>query len=219
MTVDGTAYKALNLDTATVFDVTTDTYISTMPWWSGSCDNVLGVDGSPTSCTNGKEPFIIQDLESQVGGYAVAADVIHVQTVNNDSTVLTLKPKTVRLAKNIASTSATSNYVDCGAPADVAKPSEWAWHYIQDMGFSKDTPEFYLPSAIDGGAGSSNGCKSAVSLSPSSGSFGWLAWASLSHWGYCGLGALALGYGLGYAGWGVLAGACGSGANRGEWRG
>ncbi len=218
VTVDGTAYKALNLDTATVFDVTTDTYISTMPWWSGSCDNVLGVDGSPTSCTNGKEPFIIQDLESQVGGYAVAADVIHVQTLNGDSTVLTLKPKTVRLAKNIAS-SATSNYVDCGAPADVAKPSEWTWHYIQDMGFSKDTPEFYLPSAIDGGAGSSNGCKSAVHLFPSSGSFEWLAWASLLNWGDCGLGALSLDSGLGTANWFFLAGACGSGANRGEWRG
>ena len=133
-------------------------------------------------------------MESQVGGYAVAADVIHVQTVNSDSTVLTLKPKTVRLAKNIAS-SATSNYVDCGAPADVAKPSEWAWHYIQDMGFSKDTPEFYLPSAIDGGAGSSNGCKSAVNLNPSAGSFGWLAWAALDYWGCCGLGALVLSFG------------------------
>lgn len=56
VTVSGTVYKAVNLDTDTPFDTTTDTYISTMPWWSGSCDDVQGVDGSPTSCTNGKEP-------------------------------------------------------------------------------------------------------------------------------------------------------------------
>ena len=46
VTVDGTAYKAVNLDTETPFDITTDTYISTMPYWSGWNDTVQGYDGS-----------------------------------------------------------------------------------------------------------------------------------------------------------------------------
>lgn len=69
VTVNDVAYKAVNLQTDTTFDTDTDTYISSMPWWSGTCDDVLGADGSPTSCTSGKEPFIIQGLESQNGAY------------------------------------------------------------------------------------------------------------------------------------------------------
>lgn len=218
VTVDGTAYKAVNLDTAKAFDTTTDTYISTTPWWSGSCDAVLGVDGSPTSCTNGKEPFIIQGLESMTGGYAVVADVIDTLTVDSTANTMTITPATVRLAKNIA-TSKSSNYLDTDTPLTVPKPSGWAWHYIGELSHSSKYPEFTTPSSIDGGASSSNGYRSAVFLPASGGVYEWLSWDALYDGANAGLACALLDSGLGNANWRIFAGAPGSAANRGEWAG
>ena len=215
VTVSGTVYKAVNLDTDTPFDTTTDTYISTMPWWSGSCDDVQGVDGSPTSCTNGKEPFIIQGLESQPGAYAVVADIIDTLSVDTDANTMTIAPATVRLAKNIAQ-SKSANYIDTDKPLTVPKPANWNWHYIGDLAISKAHPEFTTPSVIDNGASSGNGYKSAVYLPTSGGSFEWLSWGALSDYSHCGLACAGLYVGLGVAGWRFLAGAPGSAANRGE---
>lgn len=216
--VEETTYYAVNLETDTAFDTTTDTYISTMPWWSGSCDDVLGVDGSPTSCTNGKEPFIIQGLESQIGAYAVVADIIDTITVSDDSTTMTINPATVRLAKNIAQ-SKSANYVDTNKPLTIPKPANWAWHFIGDLAYDKAHPEFTLPSIIDNGANSGNGFKSAVSVPPSGGVCEWLSWGALYDCSSCGLACASLGDGLGLADWCIAAGAPGSGANRGEWAG
>lgn len=216
--VEETTYYAVNLETDTAFDTTTDTYISTMPWWSGSCDDVLGVDGSPTSCTNGKEPFIIQGLESQIGAYAVVADIIDTITVSEDSTTMTINPATVRLAKNIAQ-SKSANYVDTNKPLTIPKPESWAWHFIGDLAYDRAHPEFTLPSIVDNGANSGNGFKSAVSVPPSGGVCEWLSWSSLYDYSHCGLACAALGNGLGSANWNLAAGAPGSGANRGEWAG
>lgn len=216
--VEETTYYAVNLETDTAFDTTTDTYISTMPWWSGSCDDVLGVDGSPTSCTNGKEPFIIQGLESQIGAYAVVADIIDTITVSEDSTTMTINPATVRLAKNIAQ-SKSANYVDTNKPLTIPKPANWAWHFIGDLAYDKAHPEFTLPSIIDNGANSGNGFKSAVYVPTSGGVFEWLSWSHLGDYSLCGLACAGLTGGLGSAIWYFAAGAPGSGANRGEWAG
>lgn len=216
--VEETTYYAVNLETDTAFDTTTDTYISTMPWWSGSCDDVLGVDGSPTSCTNGKEPFIIQGLESQIGAYAVVADIIDTITVSEDSTTMTINPATVRLAKNIAQ-SKSANYVDTNKPLTIPKPANWAWHFIGDLAYDKAHPEFTLPSIIDNGANSGNGFKSAVFVPTSGGVFEWRSWSYLYDSSSCGLACANLHYGLGNASWYLAAGAPGSGANRGEWAG
>lgn len=216
--VNETAYYAVNLETDTPFDTTTDTYISTMPWWSGSCDDVLGVDGSPTSCTDGKEPFIIQGLESQIGAYVVVADIIDTLTVSEDSTTMTINPATVRLAKNIAQ-SKTANYVDTNKPLTIPKPAGWTWHFIGDLAYDKAHPEFTTPSIIDNGANSGNGFKSAVHVPTSGGVFEWLSWSSLRVGAACGLACAFLGHGLGDAYWYFAAGAPGSGANRGEWAG
>lgn len=216
--VEETTYYAVNLETDTPFDTTTDTYISTMPWWSGSCDDVLGVDGSPTSCTNGKEPFIIQGLESQIGAYAVVADIIDTITVSEDSTTMTINPATVRLAKNIAQ-SKSANYVDTNKPLTIPKPANWAWHFIGDLAYDKAHPEFTLPSIVDNGANSGNGFKSAVGVPTSGGVCEWLSWSGLGGYSACGLACADLGNGLGAAYWAFAAGAPGSGANRGEWAG
>lgn len=74
VSVGGTAYKAVNIDVATPFDVTTGTYISTMPYWSGWNDTVQGYDGSRYSPTSGKEPGLIQRTEFQTGSYLILSD-------------------------------------------------------------------------------------------------------------------------------------------------
>ena len=72
--MDGTAYKAVNLDTETPFNTTTGTYIAAQPWQTGSTDDVPGNDGSPNNNTNGKEPCKIQGIEVMVGAYEALGD-------------------------------------------------------------------------------------------------------------------------------------------------
>lgn len=53
--------------------------MSTMHWWSGSTDWVIGKhDGSLTSNTDGKHPYRIMGIEDAVGGYIVYADSVMV---------------------------------------------------------------------------------------------------------------------------------------------
>lgn len=53
--------------------------ISSMHWWSGSTDQVIGKhDGSLTSNTDGKHPYRVMGIEDAVGGYIVYADSVMV---------------------------------------------------------------------------------------------------------------------------------------------
>lgn len=74
--------SAIYVDSSNTFDTTLTTTIMTYPWNSGSCDSVLGVDGSPTSFTSGKEPFIINGIEMVVGGNEVIQNCI----IDNNTT-------------------------------------------------------------------------------------------------------------------------------------
>lgn len=63
------------------FNVTTNTYISTMPLYSGQTDGVLGNDGSAVSNTDGKHAFRIQGVEEGIGAYMVSGnEVMHKET-------------------------------------------------------------------------------------------------------------------------------------------
>ena len=87
------------------------------------------------------------------------------------------------------------------------------------MGFDPKLPEMLNPSAVDGGASSSNGYRAALLVPPYAGSSEWLFWGLLYNGGYCGLGCSHVSYGLGVAGWSIAAGASGSAGTRGEWKG
>lgn len=51
--------------------------MSSMHWWSGSTDKVIGKhDGSLMSNTDGKHPYRIMGIEDAVGGYIVYADSV-----------------------------------------------------------------------------------------------------------------------------------------------
>ena len=216
VTVDGVAYKALNLDTATPFDTEKDkTIVSTMPWHSGSCDNVQGADGSPTSCTSGKEPFIIQLLECQLGAYAISADQLTEQVLSD--TAYTHRLVFFRQAAQIA-TSITANAVRSPIVLTMPTTQTGQWMYEKDVEI--DTDGNMYPVDAGSGASSTNGCRAAVSV-PTAGSrvYAWWAWLALNAGGACGLSGGAANLWTGGANWYGLCGACGSGANRGEYAG
>nr|UWF91720.1 MAG: bppU [Bacteriophage sp.] len=53
--------------------------MSSMHWWSGSTDQVIGKhDGSLRSNTDGKHPYRVMGIEDAVGGYIVYADSVMV---------------------------------------------------------------------------------------------------------------------------------------------
>ncbi len=72
----GDGNSAVYVDSPSIFDTTLTTTITTYPWYTGSCDNVLGQDGSPNSNTSGKEPFVINGIEMMIGGYEVLQNLI-----------------------------------------------------------------------------------------------------------------------------------------------
>lgn len=72
--VDG-SNTALYFDLDSDIEVKTSYLLSTEPWAAGSCDAVEG-DGSPTSCTDGKQPFVLQGIELGYGCYEVIGNVV-----------------------------------------------------------------------------------------------------------------------------------------------
>ena len=69
-------HKAVYFDNVTdTFDTTTNCLLSTSHWWTGACDDVYG-DGSPTNCSNQKEPFVIQGVELGYGFFEIIGNEI-----------------------------------------------------------------------------------------------------------------------------------------------
>ena len=99
--------KAVYMDTTTTFDTLTTDLFSTSPWWTGTCDMLDG-DGSPTSNSSGKEPFVMQGIEMMIGCYEILGDVI----ISNDGTNGWI-PYVNHDSRNEA-TSVTENYVSTG---------------------------------------------------------------------------------------------------------
>lgn len=65
-------YDRLMLDRAVT--VPEGSWAHTAPWATGACDGVVG-DGSPSSNTAGKEPFVIQGIECMLGMYEFMSGV------------------------------------------------------------------------------------------------------------------------------------------------
>lgn len=69
-------HKAVYFDNVIdVFNTTTSCLLSTSHWWTGVCDDVYG-DGSPSNCTNQKEPFVIQGIELGYGFFEIVGNEI-----------------------------------------------------------------------------------------------------------------------------------------------
>ena len=212
VTIEGTAYKAVYVDTASTFDTVANgsavngtTIVSTFHWRAGSCSEVLGNDGSPVSASNGVYPAQLQGIEYAVGGYEVFADVI----MKIASGVY--KPVYARRSTYQA-TSITDNMVE--SSLSCAQPSSDAWRYIQAEGYDG---EIFYP--ISQGADETKYTKDGFYMNgtgTTTGTREWLAFGDLHN----GSGAAGLSflYGLGALGhgWWYFVARLSCNGNRGE---
>lgn len=216
VSVSGTDYAAVNLDVGSTFSTTANgadktgtTYISTFHWPSGSCDGVLGNDGSSGDCKNGKYPARLQGIEYMVGGYEVLADTI--LRLYEDGGVYTTRPCVVSKSAQ-QSTNITSNYKEIVNSLFTQPTDSEGWKYISHMYFAAGTffPRYYK-------ASSSTGTRDGLyTQKNATGTREYLAFGNLSYSsGNAGLSCLYAGNGLILGGWHFLAQLSPNG-NRGE---
>ena len=210
VTIDGTAYKAVVLDTEAVFNTEAGVhYLVPQPWLTGSTDGVQGNDGSPYSNTNGKEPFKIQGIEVLLGMYELLGDITLYEDAEVGYTVYA-----DRKAADIVSGKAGANAVTLGI---IPKEEAAVRKYNAELNWDANNQESYMiPTQFNGT--STTGYRSATYLDALA-TVGWREWRAfgrLDAGGYCGLACAGLHSGLGGASWSIGARPCGSGGNRGE---
>ena len=123
------------------------TYLTTMPWWTGSTDCVLGPTGSPMSLTNGRYDMRYRYVETFWGNqYSILSDEIH-------------KGDQVYICDDCTkfATSLTSDYEPVGYKLEFTKFSQWAWQ--SRMGFDPIHPS--AMEAVECNANSTTGYCSA----------------------------------------------------------
>ena len=114
-TVDGTAYNA-------------PTYITSMPWWTGSTDGVLGPTGSPGSLTSGKYDMRYRYVETVWGNqYVVLSDEVRM-----GDALYTCYDCTK------FSTSLTDDYEQVGYALEFTQLDKWS--YVSKLGFDANHP-------------------------------------------------------------------------------
>ena len=177
----GDGNSAVYVDSGATFDTTLTTTITTYPWNIGSCDNVLGQDGSPYSNLSGKEPFIINDIEMMVGGYEILQNkIIYNNNTNSENYKIQVY---VCYDCTKYSTSPTVNYDLVGYELVQTNGS---WKYISKIGIDSNHPSILVP--VEAEASSTQGfCDGVYTEVPTT---GYRVWRSL---GYLSLGAA---YGL-----------------------
>lgn len=204
---------AIYVDAPEAFDTTLTTCISTMPWHSGSTDEVAGSDGSLGNNTNGKYAFKIQGIETGVGAYEVLGNVVMdivTGADGNPARDVYVCEDASTLSSNIATI--RTNYRK--AVAQVAYTAA-SWKYI-----SEETTDMDLGVMIPTGvaAGSTTGFADGLYTDTiTSGQKEWLALGGLTRGAHAGLWLLAANYGWSYADWSIVSGVSPNGT-RGEWQ-
>jgi hypothetical protein len=194
----GDGNSAVYVDAENTFDTTLTTTISTYPWNSGACDNVLGQDGSPYSNTSGKEPFIINGIEMGNGGY----EVIQNKIIYNNNT----DPENYKIQLYVCydctkySTSPTADY-DL-VEYELAQTGE-SWKYISKIGIDLNHPSILVP--IEANASSTTGFGDGLyTNAPTTGYRVWRSLGVLSHGASYGLRSLLATHDLSNSYWAVL---------------
>ena len=191
------------------------TYVSTSPWYAGSCDHVQGVDGSPSSPGNGTEPCILQGIEYAMGAYEITSDsILKYYRDANDACHLTMY--VCRDATKYA-TSVTSDYHLVGYEVDC--PATNGWQYIAELGFDANATDVWFPRLI--GCTSSQRTRDAIYMlaSATTSTYAWRSLGGLNiNTGYGGLSMAYTTDSLGGAWWNIIARLSATG-NRGIYNG
>ena len=208
ITIEGTVYSAVNLDNGGVkFTTTTELFVTTMQWYTGSTDNVKGNDGSPYSNTSTKEPYKVQGIEQIVGCYEVIGDTI-LSYIDGYQV-----PHVCRDATKLA-TSITADYKRCSFGFLQSASSEWK--YSKRLGFDPNLPELLYPSESGGSSSTFTKDGYYIEATGITGLREWLAFGNLGRGlTHGGLSFLYGGIGLTYSYW-DLGGRLSSNINRGE---
>ena len=204
---------AIYVDAPEAFDTTLTTCISTMPWHTGSTDEVAGSDGSPNSNTNGKNPYKIQGIETCIGAYEVLGnavmDIVAGADENPARDVYVCQDAST-LSSDIATI--RTNYRKAAAQVAYTAAS---WKYI-----SEETTDMDLCVMIPTGvaAGSTTGFADGLYTDTiTSGQREWRALGFLTYGALAGLWLLSADAGWSYAAWTIVSGVSPNGT-RGEWQ-
>ena len=171
--------------------------LSTMPWISGTTDNVIGkYDGSIISNTNGKYPYRIQGREYAIGSYIVASDTVMIFKEDYSKDVY-IAPKGVIRSINETTIKSTYKFVgNIPASADGNGSDYW----IGDLGFDKETGGWY-PSTQGSGDRQGVGDRVYSGGKVTSGTKEYLQGGYLGHGSHAGSGYVNCWNGLSVASW------------------
>ena len=163
------------------------TLLSTMPYFSGWNDAVLGTDGSKYHAANGKEPGLLQKVEFMNGSYLIISDELWQWGTDADGNY-TFDCYTCHDQSKVNGSSITSDYtkqedLTLVFPAG----SSSGWQYIEDTAVAEDKAVLW-PDTVSTVAGSGTGCKAGfyVGLATSGVRAAW-ACCDLYHIGSAGL--------------------------------
>jgi hypothetical protein len=194
---------AVYVNAAASFNTKVGTFVQSAPWNTGSCNLVDG-DGSPSSNTNGKEPFNIQGIEMGLGMNELLGDVI---IKSNGSTGWQIY---VNQDSKNETTTANANYTASGK-------------YIPSSATDGSTYPMYPDSALGLLFGTGSGASGTTGISDvtyynstnASGEREWPSLGSLRGGSYAGLWYLIGNYWLPNADWSIGSRLSGIGRSRG----
>lgn len=204
---------AIYVDAPEAFDTTLTTCISTMPWRSGSTDEVAGSDGSLGNNTNGKYAFKIQGIETGVGAYEVLGNVVTDIVTGEDGN----PARDVYVCQDASTLSSTIATVRASYKKAIAQVpyTEASWKYI-----TEETTDIDLGLMIPTGVGGGSTTGFADGLYTDAGTSGqreWLALGYLFSGANAGLWVLYADRGWSFANWDIVSGVSPNGT-RGEWQ-
>lgn len=191
----GDGNSAVYVDSLNTFDTTPTTTITTYPWNSGGCDNVLGQDGSPYNNLSGKEPFIINGIEMMVGGYEILQNLI----ILNNST-----DNRIDVYANYDCTTYTTSITSAYDLVGQLAQTNNAWQYGSKMTIAQNHPSVILVTETN--ASSTTGTGDGIYTDPPSagGTRAWLSLGYLLNGTFCGFRYLIASHVLSSAAWAFL---------------
>ena len=171
------------------FTTTTNSLLSTMPWWTGKCDSIQG-DGSPASGNSSKYPFTMQGIELMLGMYEIMGNVVVKNTGDGWKAYLNHDSRNEKTAYT------ASVYDDIGLKLPTDSTDSWKYpSYCKDFGG-------LISSDNTGGSQSTGMCDGIYTNKLSTtGEREWQSFGSLWGWASAGLFYAVLDRGLSGAWW------------------
>ena len=189
--------SAIYVDAPEAFDTTLSTCISTMPWHTGSTDEVAGSDGSLGSNASGKYAYKIQGIETCIGAYEALGNVVIDNVTQGENVV-----KNVYVCENAGDLSSNITTIRESykkAKAQVCTTNGYISIVVTDVDLG-----IMIPTEI--GAGSNTGFADYLYTDKSIGQREWLALGYLGRGGNAGLWILNANNGWSNANWNIVSG-------------